>query len=243
MSAINTKPASAEQCAVLAIDSAFDICSVACLSASVSIVKTGTHKRKHADDVLLLVQSLLDETQMSLGDFDAIAMTSGPGSFTGLRIGTAVVQGLAFGSSRPVVCISSLAALAHATVAMKPGARVVTCLHARENEFYFAIYQQSESGSPEPVVRDCIATPEQISAHLQNVISGTSGTCLAAGDGWLQPALQELQQKYTLTVVSTSYDALVLADIARHKLVAGHAVPAAMASPVYLKDELEYRTV
>lgn len=230
---------------ILAIDTAFDICSVAILTPTVSGIRTGDQKRKHADDVLVMLQSLLQSEQLSLSDFDAIAMTSGPGSFTGLRIGTAVVQGLAFGSQRPVVCISSLAALAEAAVRIHadstPASIVATCIHAREEEYYFAVYQKSADGIPASLAKDCIATPSQIRDLLAQ--HAGDNTALAVGEGWVHPLMQDIASSFGLISVTASYDAQILASMAQYELAAGHAVSAEQAAPVYLKDDLEYRTV
>ena len=230
---------------ILAIDTAFDICSVAVLSSAVADIRTGNHKRKHADDVLVMLQSLLQKHQLCLTDFDAIAMTSGPGSFTGLRIGTAVVQGLAFGAQKPVVCISSLAALAEAALKTHPDSiltsTVATCIHAREDEYYFAVYKKSVTGIPVRLVSDCIATPSQIRELLAHHTA--DGNTLAAGEGWAHPVMQDIVSSVGLISASANYDALILANMAQYELADGRAVSAEQAAPVYLKDDLEYRTV
>jgi len=233
-----------EESSILAIDSAFDMCSVACLRADLSDIRMSSQRRKHADDILMLVQSLLQTHQLALTDFDAIAMTSGPGSFTGLRIGTAVVQGLAFGSQRPVLCVSSLAALAVSASRAQAAEYVAVCLHAREDEFYFGIYRLSADGAGESLINDCMATADKIDNLLGAFASSQHHAALATGDGWQHPLLQPTVLKYDLIPVTANYDALIIADIARQQWQAGKSgVPAALASPVYLKDELDYRTV
>ena len=240
---LNTPSNAADHPLILAVDSAFELCSVACLGSELSDVRISTHARKHADDILVLVQSLLETHQLALTDFDAIAMTSGPGSFTGLRIGTAVVQGLAFGSGRPVVCISSLAALIMSASSQQKFDYGVACLHAREDEFYFAIYRVTADSTLEAVVPDCIATSEEIQSLLDSKVCGQTDAWLAVGQGWQQPSLDQRAESFGLHLIQAQYDARTVATLARQEFLAGRSVAAALASPVYLKDELDYRTV
>src|SRR5690606_6695466 len=101
-------PFSDSHCSFLAIETAFDICSVALVSSEHADYRCSEKPRKHADDVLPMIDNLLSSHHLRIASLNFLAVVSGPGSFTGLRIGTAVVQGLAFGADLPVVCVSSL---------------------------------------------------------------------------------------------------------------------------------------
>ena len=97
---------------ILAIETSSARCSVALLGPAIEEQIAEDMPRGHHDRVLTMIEELLADHQIGLQDLDAIAIGRGPGSFTGLRIGTGVVQGLAYGADKPVVPISSLQALA-----------------------------------------------------------------------------------------------------------------------------------
>ena len=87
-----------------------------------------------------MVQEVLAETGLDLQDLDGVAFGAGPGSFTGLRIGCGVAQGLAFGADLPVTGVCTLLALAEASGA----SRVIACLDARMGEVYHGMYEKTD---------------------------------------------------------------------------------------------------
>jgi tRNA threonylcarbamoyladenosine biosynthesis protein TsaB len=98
---------------ILALDTATDSCSVAAtddgtLAAELTIRKNQTHS-KH---LMELIHSVLEIAGFGVGDLDGLAVTVGPGSFTGLRIGISTIKGLAHALDKPVVGVSTLEALA-----------------------------------------------------------------------------------------------------------------------------------
>jgi tRNA threonylcarbamoyladenosine biosynthesis protein TsaB len=95
--------------------------------------------KKHSETLLPMIEHLCKVTATSLSQIDAFAVTVGPGSFTGVRIGVSTVKGLAFGSDRPCIAVSTLESLAwnlKGTAAI-----VVSVMDARRNQFYNAIFE------------------------------------------------------------------------------------------------------
>ncbi|MDO8909046.1 MAG: tRNA (adenosine(37)-N6)-threonylcarbamoyltransferase complex dimerization subunit type 1 TsaB [Pseudohongiella sp.] len=241
-------PSSQLHCSLLAIDTAFDICSVALVTPELSDIRRSEQSRKHADDVLPMIDRMLCSHNMEIGALDVLAMVSGPGSFTGLRIGTAVVQGLAFGASLPVVCVSSLALMARSARHTNGyDGLVLTCLHAREDEFYFAAYHDNLDDAPQALVVDTILTASQIRQSVNDLLPGADNRAdtkaTLAGTGWQHALLTDLATLPEFHLVTAATDALLLAELAAQEFKAGRAVDASEATPAYLKDDMEYRMV
>src|SRR5690606_19486379 len=117
---------------ILAIDSSHARCSVALTRRDGSGVelRESAQDRQHARQMLPMIDELLVSQQFRLKDLDAIAIVNGPGSFTGLRIGAGVAQGLAFGAGLPVVGVSSLAVMAMKAWRSSGQRHLLVCLNA-----------------------------------------------------------------------------------------------------------------
>jgi tRNA threonylcarbamoyladenosine biosynthesis protein TsaB len=152
--------------------------------ADVLLARRGDASRPHGERLPGDIVSLLEQAGVRLGDVTLFAVASGPGAFTGLRIGIAAIQGLAFAHDRPVVGISALDALALAASAgLAPGTRLGAWMDAARQEVFAALYEvPSASAVPlpridEPSVGAPAATVERWRARLQ-------GRAVAfAGDG------------------------------------------------------------
>jgi tRNA threonylcarbamoyladenosine biosynthesis protein TsaB len=105
----------------------------------------GDPERSQAEQLPDALLRLLQSVGRSLADVDRFAVASGPGSFTGLRIGIATMQGLAFVTRRPIVPVSALDALAHLGArSAEPGSIVAAWMDARRREVFSAIYRVAE---------------------------------------------------------------------------------------------------
>lgn len=137
-----------------------------------------TARANHAEIVLPLVDGLLKRAGLSLPEISAFALTIGPGSFTGLRIGLSTVKGLAYGWKIPVVGVPTLLALASRVTDWD--GLVCSFLDARKKEVYVALFRK-KAGILERLTEDLVLAPERIIQRLQS--SGTQERCLFIGDG------------------------------------------------------------
>ncbi|MDD5241579.1 MAG: tRNA (adenosine(37)-N6)-threonylcarbamoyltransferase complex dimerization subunit type 1 TsaB [Sulfuricella sp.] len=127
---------------ILALDTSTELCSVALWLDGGTLVREELAGQRHSELVLPMVHELLAEAGLELNALDGIAFGEGPGSFTGLRIGCGVAQGLAFGAGLPVAGVCTLLAMAEASGA----GRVIACLDARMGEVYHGVYEKVEGG-------------------------------------------------------------------------------------------------
>lgn len=119
--------------------------------------------RNHSSSLMCGLDTVLRNSGFSVDDLDAIAVSRGPGSFTGLRVGIATAKGLAIASGKPVVAFSSLAMLAmNLPYAAFP---VCTLFDAKKNEVYAALYRCS--ALPESLVAECVVPPVDFLAQIR----------------------------------------------------------------------------
>src|ERR1035441_860589 len=128
---------------VLAIDTALGACSAAVLDtenggilASESLPMT----RGHAEALMPLLKRVMDEAGMTFPDIDRIAVTTGPGSFTGLRVGIAAARGIALAADKPAVGMSTLSAYAAPHMAADDKFPVVAAIDARHAHVYLQVF-------------------------------------------------------------------------------------------------------
>jgi tRNA threonylcarbamoyladenosine biosynthesis protein TsaB len=178
---------------ILGIDTATAVASVALVEDGKLVAEeiqnksdelsdgTGVPPRgSHAEIVIPLIQSMLAKTRMGTADLSGLAVSIGPGSFTGLRIGLATAKGIAYECGLPLVGVSTL----HANAARVTGFEGIICslLDARKSEVYFALFR-GEADQIKRITEDAI-TP--ISGALEQVMKcedAVSGSLLFIGDG------------------------------------------------------------
>ncbi len=137
---------------LLALDTSTEACSVALLLDGELRMRFQLTERSHAELVLPMVESVLDEAGIALTDLDGLAFGRGPGAFTGLRIASGVVQGLALGASLPVAPVSSLASVAEQVLAAA-GEPVLVCNDARMGEAYWGVFRREADGTVTALIR------------------------------------------------------------------------------------------
>jgi tRNA threonylcarbamoyladenosine biosynthesis protein TsaB len=128
---------------VLAIDTALDACSAAVLDTKrggITASETLAMTRGHAEALMPLIARVMDRSELEFSELDRIAVTTGPGSFTGLRVGISASRGIALAAGRPAVGLSTLAGLAAPLIAEDDSTNVVAAIDARHDHVYLQIF-------------------------------------------------------------------------------------------------------
>jgi tRNA threonylcarbamoyladenosine biosynthesis protein TsaB len=217
---------------LLSLDTSTEACSVALLLDETVRLRFQLTERSHAELVLPMVQALLEEAGLALGDLDGLAFGRGPGAFTGLRIASGVAQGLALGAGLPVVPVSSLAAVAE-QVPAAVGACVLVCNDARMGEVYWGVYRREADGSMTELAPEAVSVPDRVGADAPTALH-VAGNAL--------PRYPELASRLVAAGLSVHEDLYPRADaVARLGvlgLAAGRGVRAEEAWPVYVRDDV-----
>jgi len=233
---------------LLALETATEICSVALRVDGETRWRAARTERGHGEHVLRMIDELLLETAMSLGQFDAIAFGAGPGAFTGVRLAASIAQGLAFSCGLPVLPISTLRASAQqalwppvvpapvASRAPSAAERALVCQDARMGEVYWALFRR-ERGVAVAEGVEMLGPPAAVLARLHEI--GPACSLCGAGSGFA------VSQELAAALLARR--AAVLPELAPHAreiaLLAAHAgleaaLPPAEAQPVYLRNNV-----
>jgi tRNA threonylcarbamoyladenosine biosynthesis protein TsaB len=163
---------------ILAIDTATQHCSVAVCQDLALIAETILFRQQtHSKHLFEMIQQTISISGVKLDEIDAFAVTRGPGSFTGLRIGLSCAKGLAYALNKPIISVSSLEILATQALDSIHDEPILICplLDARKKEVYFAAFRHLNNNliktSPEMVL-----PPEKLSHHIKE-------PCLFTGNG------------------------------------------------------------
>lgn len=141
---------------ILAIDTALDACAAAVLDTDANKLlaqESLPMKRGHAEALMPLLDRVMKAAAAPFATLDRIAVTTGPGSFTGLRVGLSAARGLALAANKPVVGVTTLSAYAAAPVSENGDAPVISVIDARHDQVYFQVV----SGSGGTLIRPRIA--------------------------------------------------------------------------------------
>jgi tRNA threonylcarbamoyladenosine biosynthesis protein TsaB len=215
---------------ILAVDTATELCGVALLEddrlAAVIRLKQGT---THTRVLMQAIHAVLEKAAVPMAAVDAFAVSRGPGSFTGLRIGIGTVKGLAAATGKPIVGVSTLAVLASQAPDITP--LVCSMIDARRGEVYWSVYRRAAAGL-------IALSAEKAGAPAAIHVEGED-PCLYIGSGARMYAsvLPERRSAKTIPADAALHDPDpgVLARIGRSLLLQGHIEDAHRFAPVYLR--------
>ena len=217
---------------LLALETSTEACSAALLVDDAVIERCEIAPRRHAELILPMIESLLVEAGIGKRALDGIAVGRGPGAFTGVRLAISVAQGLALGLDRPVVPVSSLAALAQEA----PGddAAILAVIDARMGEVYTGAFERGADGVLVPIADETVGPASRVTLPDRaawNVV----------GSGWnaYHDALAHvLPAPPRFADGGRHPQARAVARLAAPRFAAGNAVAAEAALPVYLRDKV-----
>ena len=216
---------------LLVVDTSTEACSVALYVDGKVSERFVMAPAAHGRHVLTMIESLLGEADVRLGALDGLGFCRGPGSFTGVRIAAAVVQGLALGLDLPVAPVSSLAALAQGARRECGATNILAGIDARMDELYWACYRIGEDAAV------ALDGAEHVSA-VQDV-KVPDGQWWAVGSAWgvYGDRLTERFGGRLCGYVADRYPrAADAAPLVAQAFRRGLTVTADAVAPVYLRD-------
>jgi tRNA threonylcarbamoyladenosine biosynthesis protein TsaB len=145
---------------ILAIDTALDACAAAVLDTEANKLiaqESQAMKRGHAEALMPLIARVIAQSAVTFAGLDRIVVTTGPGSFTGLRVGLSAARGIALAANKPVVGVTTLTAYAAPVVSQNAEHPVVSAIDARHDH----VYLQVVSGNGSSLIRPRVAPIEE----------------------------------------------------------------------------------
>ncbi len=218
---------------ILALDTSTENCSVALWLEGQVFTRQELAGQRHSELILPMLQQLLAEAGLSLNKLHGIAYGCGPGSFTGLRIGCGVVQGLALAAALPVVGVSTLMALAQASGSQ----RAIACLDARMGEIYHAEYQKDNQAW------QILSEPGLYLPQQAPEVQGNDWVAIGSGFGAYGEILQQRYQGQLTGMITDVFpQAEHIARLAIPLFEQGLSSDAAHAVPLYIRDKVALKT-
>lgn len=219
---------------LLAVETATEACSAALYLDGVITERFELAPRHHTKLILPMIDELMREAGLQASQLDALTFGCGPGSFTGIRIATGVIQGIAFGADLPVVRVSTLAAMAQEFFDRTDVTTAFVAMDARMEEIFWGVYQRDAPGFAKLVGEEAV-----IAADLVDCPVASSG--VGIGSAWGVYA-DKLMNRLTGQVSHYESDVLpraaLIARLGAHDFAQGLAVPVERAMPVYLRDKV-----
>ena len=221
---------------ILALDTATEACSVALLHQGNITFEDELSPRTHTQRILPMVDGLSKNAHLSLKEVDYLAFGRGPGSFTGVRVGVGVAQGLALGAELKVVPISNLTTMAEQAYQELGATEVIALIDARMNEVYFSQLVRTENGWIEKV-KERVCSPEGALVQFQL----DTDKITVVGTGWAAyPQFSEQNLPLAISEITLPSAKYMLA-LAEQEIAKGNVKSVDEIEPVYLRNEVTWK--
>jgi tRNA threonylcarbamoyladenosine biosynthesis protein TsaB len=211
---------------ILAIECTHGFASVAVSSADRLIGRCLGEWQKTAEAIVPLIMQAMDDAGLKPADLDGIAVSSGPGSFTALRIGISVAKGIASGTGAPLVSVSTMQAMAESSPELMAASYIVPLIPSRAGEYFCSIYKQEQGALSEIGNTRCLVS--ELPGRLAAYTGSMAVVSRSAGD-----LARQLPELAPFLVDATFFSAGSLITYAEKVLSAGQADTATLVVPDY----------
>lgn len=222
----------------LAIDASTEACSVALTFNDKTYSRYELCPQSHSLRLLPMIDEVLKEASCKLQQLDGLIYGQGPGSFTGVRIGIGVAQGLAFSADLPVVGVSTLQAMAQQAYVVNKKNKVLVTIDARMGEVYTGYFTLDENNAMQEEIAEAVLKPELLTAHYSDFELPVYGV----GTGWdaYPEILSSLKNNNETPEILFPHakEMLTLGTIAFEN---GKGKSAEHAQPVYVRDTVSWQ--
>lgn len=215
---------------ILLIETSTTSCSIALSEgAEVIAVKEANERNIHASHITIFIKEVMKQAGKDYKDLNAIAVSKGPGSYTGLRIGVSTAKGLCYALDLPLISVNTLESMADGLSKMKKlpeSAYLVPMIDARRMEVYTAIYRAD------------LTVIENVNAKIVNqssFLEFPDNDLILFGDG-AEKFKELFSERLNISFVDFRNSAVHLAPLAYQKLINGELEDMAYFEPFYLKD-------
>jgi tRNA threonylcarbamoyladenosine biosynthesis protein TsaB len=211
---------------ILNIDTAIDVASV-CVASGEEVLDlaVNNNQKDHAAWIHEAIEKLLSNQALAIHQLNAVAVTIGPGSYTGLRVGLSTAKGICYAQQIPLISINTLEVMAHS---LKDEEADFFCpmIDARRMEVFTAAYNRQL----EEVIKPCAMI---IDGNNFNSLL-FAGKVLFSGNG--NEKLKKIISHSNASFISKAATAADMCQLSAHQLAAGNFADTAYAEPLYLKE-------
>ncbi len=230
---------------ILAIETATEACSASLSINDVVSKQSQVAPQQHSQLILPMIDSLLQQADLEVSQLDYLAFGRGPGSFTGVRIATGMIQGLSMSANIPVVGVSTLATMAQNALVTNHAQYAVAAIDARMGEVYFGIFKSNAEGVMTLIENEQVLAPKKAIEKLAAFVSSVNEPFFTVGTGWqAYPELLESDEQVKALSRETEIlypDAEFMLPYAKSMIAQNQVLSADKVQPVYVRDEVTWK--
>lgn len=224
---------------ILTVNTSSSRCSVGMTDADLQMFSHSNEAGSHGKNLPVLINELLQRSGYTFSDIEAFAVVAGPGSFTGLRIGIGVVQGLAFAMDKPVVLLSTLELLAMSAIRKHGWSDILVAIKARENEVYFSGYTTGTENLPQLKGKEQVCSPDTVQLP-ENAFNVAQLNGIGSGWQYRESLCRALSQQLATIDPDDTIDDYCIYQLSHRRFHDGLVVDADAVLPNYVKEKLDY---